>query len=74
MSCFPCKVGVKDMQELIALYFIFLFSNSPNTIVQAPHPPSAHPSLVPVFFNLSLIKLSIVWFGSGFSNSINLFS
>ena len=27
-----------------------------------------------VFFNSSLIKLSMVWFGSGFSNSINLFS
>ena len=43
------------MQEFIALYLIFLFSNSPRTIVQAPHPPSAQPSFVPVFFNSYIV-------------------
>ena len=31
---------------------ILLFFRSPNTTVHAPQPPSAQPSLVPVFFNL----------------------
>ena len=37
--------------------------------MHAPQPPSAHPSLVPVFFKSVLIKLRIVWFGSGLFNS-----
>ena len=30
------------------------------TIVHAPHPPSAQPSFVPVFFKLDLIKSKMV--------------
>ena len=48
------------MQALIALYSILFLFNSPTTTVHAPHPPSAQPSLVPVFFNSVLIKLRIV--------------
>jgi len=44
---------------------ILLFFNSPNTIVHAPQPPSAQPSLVPVFPSLVLTKLSMVSLGSG---------
>ena len=31
------------------------FFNSPNTTVHAPHPPSEHPFLLPIFFNFILI-------------------
>ena len=48
------------MQEFIDLYTIWSLFNSPTTTVQAPQPPSAQPSFVPVFFNFVLIKLSKV--------------
>ena len=41
----------KLIHEFIDLYLIsYYFSNSPITTVQAPQPPSAQPSFVPVFF------------------------
>ena len=67
INCLPCKIVTKEIQALIALYVKALFFNSANTTVQAPHPPSAQPSLVPVFFIFNLIKFNKVSLGSGLS-------
>ena len=67
INCVFCKIVTKEIQALIALYVKAFFFNSANTTVQAPHPPSAQPSLVPVFFIYNLIKLSKVSLGSGLS-------
>ena len=48
----PLIEGKKLIQEFIDLYTNLEFFNSPRTTVQAPQPPSAHPSLVPFFFKL----------------------
>ena len=66
INCLPLRTGTKVMHELIDLYKILLFFSSPKTIVQAPHPPSAQPSFVPVFFKFDLTKFKTVSFGSGF--------
>ena len=63
----PCIPHNGARQAFTELWCIFSFSMWEIITVQAPHPPSPHPNLVPYNPRSFLRNCKRVWLGSGFS-------